>query len=429
MQFLAGEALRGRGSATHDEHVAAAYAAGELEKYGVAPAGDHGGYLQRFTLVRSTLTSPPTMTFTSGDDEVTWKHGDEVLFTRPGDGPISGPLQKVVPGQDEQVREGSIVVVQADVPAQRARQTVRRYVEQGAAAVLLRELPEYREQWEALAGRLPQPPIEVKAVKRARPRWVALLSSKAAQQLAAAQEGSLVRIDAEFTEPQKTDSWNVIGKLAGSDSKLTSDAVLLSAHLDHLGVSPKGDKVFPGADDDASGVTAVLELARVLAGGPRPKRTVIFALFGSEENGLLGSTYFLEHPPVPLNQIVANLEFEMIGRPDPAVAPGTLWLTGWERSNLGPALAERGARLVGDPHPEQNFFRRSDNFALAKRGVVAQTVCSYGLHQDYHRPTDDLSRINFPHMRQAIQSMIKPIEWLVNSDFRPQWKPGGQPTE
>ena len=154
---------------------------------------------------------------------------------------------------------------------------------------------------------------------------------------------------------------------------------------------------------------------------------MIFALFGSEELGGVGSTYFREHPPLPLTDLAANLEFEMIGRTDPAVPPGTLWLTGWERSNLGPTLAAHGARLVGDPHPQQEFFERSDNFVLAQKGVVAQTISSYGLHQDYHQPSDELSRLDFQHMDEAIQSLLGPVEWLVNSGFRPEWKAGGKP--
>lgn len=224
---------------------------------------------------------------------------------------------------------------------------------------------------------------------------------------------------------------NVIGILRGSDSILSKDTILLSAHLDHLGVRAgmPGDNIFNGADDDASGVTAVLELAEALAKGKQPKRTVVFALFGSEEIGGYGARYFQEHPPMPVESFVANLEFEMIGRPDSAVAPHTLWLTGYERSDLGPQLAAHGARLVADPHPAQNFFRRSDNYVLARKGIIAHTVSSYGLHADYHRPSDDLAHIDFAHMTEAIASMVGPVEWLVNTDFKPQWTKDGRPTE
>jgi Zn-dependent M28 family amino/carboxypeptidase len=117
----------------------------------------------------------------------------------------------------------------------------------------------------------------------------------------------------------------------------------------------------------------------------------------------------------------------MIGRPDPKVQSNELWLTGWELSNLGPELASHGAKLVPDPHPEQNFFARSDNYALALKGVVAQTVSSFGLHPDYHQPSDDIAHLDFAHMTAAIQSLVEPVRWLVNSDFKPAWKPGKQP--
>ncbi len=224
-------------------------------------------------------------------------------------------------------------------------------------------------------------------------------------------------------------TWNVIGKLPGSDPRLKQDAILLSAHMDHVGVGREvnGDTIYNGADDDASGVAAVLELARALAAGPKPRRTVIFALFGGEELGGVGARYFLEHSPVVLANIAANLEFEMIGRADPAIDPRNLWLTGYERSNLGPELAKHGARLVADPHPEQKFFTRSDNYMLALRGVVAHTVSSFGLHKEYHQPSDDVAHLDFRHMEEAIGSMIAPVRWLVNSDFKPAWNPGGKP--
>jgi Zn-dependent M28 family amino/carboxypeptidase len=229
--------------------------------------------------------------------------------------------------------------------------------------------------------------------------------------------------------PTEATTTNVIGILRGSDPKLAKETILLSAHLDHLGIGREvnGDNIYNGADDDASGVTAVLELAGALATGPRPKRTVVFALFGSEEIGGYGARYFQEHSPVAVESFVANLEFEMIGRPDAAVAAHTLWLTGYERSNLGAELAAHGARLVADPHPEQQFFRRSDNYVLAQQGIIAHTVSSYGLHSDYHRPSDDLAHIDFAHMTEAIASMVEPVRWLANSDFRPAWNKDGKP--
>jgi Zn-dependent M28 family amino/carboxypeptidase len=239
-------------------------------------------------------------------------------------------------------------------------------------------------------------------------------------------------VQAIATQGEGNRTWNAVGRLSGRDATRRSEVILLSAHIDHLGnrggqANPAADTIYNGADDDASGTIAVLELMEALARGPRPRRTIVFALFGSEERGGFGSRHFADQPTVPLTQIVANLQFEMIGRPDTAVPSRTLWLTGYERSNLGTALARRGARLVRDPHPEMDFFERSDNIQFARRGVVAHTVASYGLHKEYHTPADEIRLIDFTHMTDAIASLVEPIRWLANSTFRPAWNPGGQP--
>lgn len=250
----------------------------------------------------------------------------------------------------------------------------------------------------------------------------------------AGDEGSYIQnVSGEFNfyrEGKKQwNTRNVVGRLQGRDEKLKDQVILLTAHMDHIGVGKpvNGDNIYNGADDDASGCVAVLQLARVLAHQKAPKRTVIFVFFGSEETGGQGDQYFVQHPPVPLKNIVANLEFEMIGRADTAIKADELWLTGFERSNLGSALAKHGAHLVADPHPKQNFFQRSDNYALAKQGIIAHTVSSYGLHADYHRPSDDVAHIDFDHMEHAIHSMLEPIEWLADSDFKPEWVAGKKP--
>jgi hypothetical protein len=239
---------------------------------------------------------------------------------------------------------------------------------------------------------------------------------------------ALERIKGFSTEP-RIETWNAVGILPGSDPVMRKSAILLTAHLDHLGVGPAkdGDTIYNGADDDASGTTAVIELARALAQVHRSRRTILFVLFGSEEIGGFGDKYFLEHSPVPLENIVANLEFEMIGRPDAAVAHQDLWLTGFEKSDLGPMLAQHGAHLVADPHPKENFFQRSDNYNLARKGIIAQTVSSFGLHKDYHQPTDEVSRIDFAHLDSSIASMVDPVEWLANTPWKPQWRPGCNP--
>jgi Zn-dependent M28 family amino/carboxypeptidase len=150
----------------------------------------------------------------------------------------------------------------------------------------------------------------------------------------------------------------------------------------------------------------------------------LLAVFITISNGAISGQQPTNTPNASAQ--VANLEFEMIGRPDRKVPADTLWLTGYDRSNLGQELARQGARLVADPHPEQNFFQRSDNYTLALRGVVAHTVSSFGLHTDYHRPSE-AAKIDFKLMTNSIGSMIEPARWLANSTFRPSWVPGGAP--
>ncbi len=227
--------------------------------------------------------------------------------------------------------------------------------------------------------------------------------------------------------PGDRKTFNAVGYLEGREPG--SGTILLSAHLDHLGVRPgdAGDVIYHGANDDASGATAVLELAHALAAGPKLRRNVLFVCYGSEEAGLVGSKYFGAHSPVPLKDVVANLEFEMIGSQDPKMPKGVLLLTGWERSDLGPTLKEHGALLGPDPYPELHFFQRSDNYSLALMGVVAHTAAGWGTVPTYHKPTDDLEHLDVPFMTAAIQSLVEPVRWLASGSFVPRWNPDGQP--
>lgn len=224
-------------------------------------------------------------------------------------------------------------------------------------------------------------------------------------------------------------SVNVVGVLTGSDPILRSEVVLVDAHFDHVGMGMpvNGDSTYNGADDDASGVTAVLEIARQLAAGPAPKRTVLFVATTGEEAGMLGTRWFIDHPPIPLAQFVGNLEIEMIARPDSlAGGPGKAWLTGFERSNMGEQLAAAGIPIVADQRPAQRFFERSDNIVFARRGIVAHTLSTYNLHADYHQPTDDVRSADLAHMAAVINAAARAVRVLADGP-RPEWKPGGQP--
>jgi len=431
VEFLAADALRGRGSGTHDEQMAATYIAAQLRQYGVQPLGDAGGYVQTVALSRRELAAPPELVFQSPDGKEThWTHGRELVVMNLAAERTSGPVQKIdgTAASPDPVKAGAMVFLKPREGASIFGQAIA-LARAGAAAVLVAETPRIRSNWEAFTAHPPELPGTIKGSKPSMSWTGVALTTQAAAVVEALPPGTEIRLEALLKPEQPAYTWNVVGSIPGRDPVLKQQAILLSAHLDHIGVGKavNGDSIYNGADDDASGVAAVLELARALSSGLKPRRTVLFAFFGSEENGAFGSKYFREHPPVPLVQIVANLQFEMIGRPDAKVPPHTLWLTGFERSDLGPQLAAHGALLVADPRPDQEFFQRSDNYVLAKEGVVAHTVSSYGLHKQYHQPDDEIALIDFPHMVEAITSMVDPVRWLANTSFVPQWKPGKKP--
>jgi aminopeptidase YwaD len=419
MGFLAGDAMNGRGSGTRDEWITATYIAAQLRRIGLEPLGDDGDYVQAIEIARTEVVGMPTLNIGS----TTLIHGDQMVVMKLNSAALRGPLQKYDANTPVQAGAALLMPEGADPDAD-----VR-----AAGLVLWHETPPARAHWSdwsrrviivgragirALAGASPQ--------SQASPSKI-MLSADAYSAVTRLPEGSIATVEAA-TRDTSGHTWNAVGRLSGSGKEAKNDIILLSAHLDHLGARDLGvDRIYNGADDDASGTTAVLTLAETLAKGPPLKRTIVFAWFGSEEAGGYGARYFVEKPAIPLEKIVANLEFEMIGRPDSTIAPHTLWLTGWERTNLGPELAAHGARLVPDPHPAENFFERSDNIALARRGVVAQTVSSFGLHADYHQPSDDIAHIDFAHMTEAIQSLLLPVRWLADSAFRPEWAAGGRP--
>lgn len=222
---------------------------------------------------------------------------------------------------------------------------------------------------------------------------------------------------------------NVIGYIAGSDPVLRHEAVIVGAHFDHLGIGTavNGDSIFNGADDDASGVIAVLEIARALKKGPAPKRTVVFVAFAGEEMGAYGSRWYLAQPFMPLEQTAAQLQIEMIARPDSlAGGAGRAWLTGYELSTMGAALAAAGVPIVQDPRPGQRFFSRSDNYRFALAGIPAHTLSSFNLHSDYHRVSDEVSKVDFAHMTRVIEAGISAVHLLAGGP-RPEWLPGKKP--
>ncbi|MCG6988606.1 MAG: M20/M25/M40 family metallo-hydrolase [Gemmatimonadetes bacterium] len=221
---------------------------------------------------------------------------------------------------------------------------------------------------------------------------------------------------------------NVVGRIPGSDPALARQVVVVGAHYDHLGIGRpvNGDSIYNGADDDGSGTVAVLEIARDLTRGTPPRRTVVVLLSTGEEVGMVGTRWYLQHPVEPLDHTVADLQIEMIGRPDSlAGGPGHAWLTGYGRTTMGDELAAAGLPIVPDPRPDQGFFFRSDNTPFAVAGIPAHTLSTFDLHADYHRPSDEVTRVDFAHMTAVVDAAIRAVRLLADGP-KPEWKAGGR---
>jgi len=414
LRFLAGPELQGRGSATRDEAIAAAYVAARFQGFGLQPAPGTDSYVQKVKVIRPRLEGAPALT-------VAGKAVKGATLIIGGSDRVSGTATVYAGADAAAVPTGGVLFVSNAALSPSA--AIRAARGKGTKLLVLRASEATAKLWEQigkqprltsyLAGQPPKDGLSVivlpaKAFDRA---------AKAAGKPVAMQI-NLIREEVETT--------NAIGYLPGTDPK--AGVILLAAHVDHLGVQPDGTVMY-GANDDASGVAAVLELAHALSSGKRHKRGILFAAFGAEEMGGFGSRAFAATPPVPLKDIVANLAFEMIGAQDPKLPAGTMMMTGFERSTLGPALVERGALVAKDPYPEQNFFARSDNYQLALRGVVAHTISGWAVTPTYHSPQDTIANLDIPFMTRAVQSLIGPVRWLADGDYRPDWTPGGKPGE
>ncbi len=411
LDFLAGPELRGRGSATPDEAVAAAYVAAQMQGYGLKTAPGMNSYLQRIPVLRQVLAAPAELL-------IDGTPAQDVTLLRGTGGVWGGKvavLGRIAPGT-----KAGVLVVPAGTASNADIAKAR--TEIGANVTVVAADKGTLRTTEASGGRPSLPMSFPNEVPAGRNSTVAV-GPETMQRLL--RDGANAMLSVPFTLAHDTTT-NAVAYLPGRDP--TAGVLLLSAHLDHLGVGPDGT-IWPGANDDGSGTVALLEIARAMAAGKQPRRGILFVAYGSEERGGFGSRWFGDHPPMPLNQIAANIEFEMLGAHVPKLASDRLMMTGYERSDLGKELRAHGALVEADPYPEQNYFRRSDNYALAVRGVVAHTVSGFGEVATYHTPQDTPDRVDSVFMIRAIESLMKPIRWLADSRFTPRWTKDGRPKE
>jgi Peptidase family M28 len=230
---------------------------------------------------------------------------------------------------------------------------------------------------------------------------------------------------------------NVVGVLPGSDPELRNTYVIVSAHYDHIGTldtsgnlskdkaEKNGDRIFNGANDDASGTASVIEIASAFAKmKDRPKRSIVFIAFCGEELGELGSLYYTQHPLFPIKQTIANINLEQVGRSDSDIGRGNATTNGYGYTTMTP-LFEKAAKLSGismvKTKETAQYFPASDNYRFAQVGIPDLTLATSFEFPDYHGLKDEWQKIDFPEMVNVDRSVARVVWMVANDAVAPRW--------
>jgi aminopeptidase YwaD len=468
---LSDPVMEGRAAGTAGADRAAAYLVAAFQRLGLRPAGDAGGYLQRFDVVTGVRLAPggaidvtaagaAPRTFAGGTAFLPFTFsmdGDvasEVVFA--GYGITAPPL-----GYDDYAGldvRGKVVLVMTGEPREgdpqgpfrpsehfhytELRHKVLNAREHGAAAVIVVENPERGDRLAALRGTTPSWGIVAVSARREVaeavliPAGLDLASLRTAIEWARAPAsravpGVRVRIRAALLRDRGATA-NVVGLLPGTSPTLAAEAVVVGAHYDHLGrgspfsLAPeRGDAIHPGADDNASGTAALLGLAEALTRSGAGRRSVVFVAFSAEELGLLGSTHYVGQPAVPLDRTVAMVNLDSVGR----LRDGRLHAMGIDTGQGLRVLVEQAAQ--GLPAPltlRGDGVGPSDHTAFLNRERPVVFFFT-GPHADYHRPGDTWDKIDADGLRTVTTVAYRVVRALADRDERPAFVrvPGGSP--
>ncbi len=494
-RFLADDLLEGRGPGARGDAVAMQYIASELQGFGLSPGAADGTYFQSVPLVRLSANVPPVVTITGSHGNVRLKVPDDFVamsgVQRPGVDVVRSELVFVGYGivapeyQWDDYKgvdvHGKTVVVMNNDPendpqlfAGKTRLWYGRwdykYLEaarHGAAgAIVIHTTPSAGYPWQVVttsnahekfelpAGNEPRLLAKMWATEDATRRIVALGAENLDALRASAETrafrpkplGSTLSI--RFTTTMTTlTSANVLGVLPGADPTLSKEAVVITAHHDHLGIgaAKNGDSIYNGAIDNASGVGGLLALARAASLSTRPRRSLVFIAVAAEEQGLLGSEYYCEHPTIPPGRIAADINIDGLNVDGKTTEVG---YTGLGKSSLDEvvrAVATRqGRTLHGDAFPDRGGFYRSDQFSFAKIGVPSIYVSGgpgfvgrpagwgeaqfidYETHR-YHQPSDEYDpRWDWSGAVEDVELLLESAFAIANSDALPAWRDGDE---
>jgi Zn-dependent M28 family amino/carboxypeptidase len=492
--YLASDRLEGRGVATRGEVLATEYIAAEFKKAGLKPAGRRGSYFQRVPLVRVVTSPKSTLRAVKGDTILdipceegfsgtsqTQKELEEIdaeaVFLGHG---ITAPEFGWDDYKGVDVK-GKVVVLFTNEPPSddpkffggkaltyygRWTYKFEEAARRGARACFIIHTPAtagypysvVRPLGGAQLKHEPGQPALAFAGWLSRAAGEKLLNLSGRTVDGALKEADTkgfkpyslgVRLKGNFpTRVEKTVSNNVVGMVEGSDPALKSEAVVFTAHWDHLGVGRAvlGDSIYNGAADNATGCGLLLELARAWSAlSPRPKRSAIFLAVTAEEKGLLGSKYYTQHPVVPLGKTAINLNYDMIlplGVPESVVVTGAVRTTAWPAVKA--AAARNGLEIEADQRAHLGIFFRSDHFSMAQAGVPAFSVAAgmkvKGKPADfarkafkefndrvYHSPQDELKpEWDFSGFVVLARFSLDVARDVANAGRLPTWNPGDE---
>ena len=430
VSFLASDALEGRGTPSKGLDIAAEYIAAEFRRAGLEPAGDDG-YFQTapYASVTPNLEGLE-LTLETGGRVIKAESASMGLQEAAARDLSHVPAVKVTMKDaaaldaltPDQVRgKVLLLVIPPDTSYSVTRGIPNAVVRLEPALVL-----SVRTRGQGLnAG----PRLRDTSAAGAKVPILAVWDAAIQAAVAAAQEVTIsAHIPAPAAAPVKLR--NVIGVLRGSDPALEDTYLMLTAHYDHLGVrgTGDGDHIYNGANDDASGTSSVVEIAKALASlAQRPRRSIVFMTLFGEELGELGSRYYCQHPVFPLAKTVADINLEQLGRTDDTEGPRLLQfnLTGFDYTNIAAFLSKAGERtgirVVKHEQNSDSFFGRSDNAAFADAGVPSTTLSVSYIFPDYHRPGDEWPKLDYDNMAKVDGAVALGVFHIADSAEAPQW--------
>ena len=437
---LAGDEMRGREGGTLDEMTASAWVAERAREAGLQPAGDNGTYFQFFPLERMRVSASSTVTI----DGTTLRMGRDVVPDNAVLANVDAPMTVASGDSAEGLAVKDRVLVVRYAPAQPATgnalrtwlRAIQRATQAAAPAAIVAIVPEGAgEQWERVSVSFPRGTYGLDPDGTAEPRvpvrGVPLLYVREAA-LAAPLKNDARLLASMSVDTFTYPSVNVVAKVAGRDARLRDEYVLFSAHQDHDGerYTVNGDRIWNGADDNATTAVALLAIGRAMAAQPG-RRSALFVWHGAEERGLMGSRWYVKHPTVPLKSIVTVLNGDMIGRND----PGTASLLGAQGSHRNSPdlvkIALDANQAVSkftvdsswdDPQHREGWYYRSDHLPYARAGIPALFFTTL-LHADYHTPFDNPDRIDIAKLGKMTRWMYATGRAVADSEKAPAVDP------